>query len=468
MGRFYSESFGETVYLVYETSEDERVDSFCAGMLVSSIPGVAKTVISQIDYTKYIKFDITSKIPVEDILDRPVNRKMTVGILSGIVRALIAADCFMLDTRYIYSNISCNDVVILCLPIEGNRKYVDLCKFFKSILFNMKYTDESDTYIGRLIGFLNSGTNFSLEKFAEFLDGLCSSTEKSKGTAAENIPAPPPSPKSVSNLSEHPTGKADNQEEKKPYIYMPNTNDTKKEPVKAAPKKHISWFYLMQHYNKENAALYKKQKEQKKAEKGKNVKAGSSSDSKPNSSPQITDFGFDIPGLAHADTAPPHEESKPDAEKVQKDVIHHSPVSKPIFGNSIQNSGDSADFGDTVFAGAADDDDTTRFDDRAGQSSSITPMLIRKRNNERIRIDSAVFRIGRKSGFNDYVVADNLGVGHVHCHIVSHDGEYFLVDDNSKNHTYLDGTQIPPSTEVKLSHGQKFRLSDEEFEFLLY
>ena len=44
-----------------------------------------------------------------------------------------------------------------------------------------------------------------------------------------------------------------------------------KQPTEAAPasgtnaqKKEMSWFYLMQHYNKENAALYKSQKEQKK------------------------------------------------------------------------------------------------------------------------------------------------------------------------------------------------------------
>ena len=63
---------------------------------------------------------------------------------------------------------------------------------------------------------------------------------------------------------------------------------------------------------------------------------------------------------------------------------------------------------------------------------------------------------------------DNIYISHGHCHIVSRDGMYFVVDNNSKNHTYVDGIQVPPGQEVKLTHGCKLRIANERFEFMLY
>ena len=42
------------------------------------------------------------------------------------------------------------------------------------------------------------------------------------------------------------------------------------------------------------------------------------------------------------------------------------------------------------------------------------------------------------------------------------------MDDNSKNHTFVNGVMVMPGTEVKLMHGQTVTLADEEFEFRLF
>lgn len=59
-------------------------------------------------------------------------------------------------------------------------------------------------------------------------------------------------------------------------------------------------------------------------------------------------------------------------------------------------------------------------------------------------------------------------IGHCHCHIILRGGEYFILDDNSKNHTTVNGTVITPGTEVKIVRGQIIMLADEEFEFKLF
>ena len=78
-----------------------------------------------------------------------------------------------------------------------------------------------------------------------------------------------------------------------------------------------------------------------------------------------------------------------------------------------------------------------------------------------------MFRIGRDREFNDYVVLDNKFIGHTHCHIVTHSGAYFIVDDNSKNHTSVDGKTITPGEEIELHPGQIIRMANEDFEFRL-
>ena len=98
----------------------------------------------------------------------------------------------------------------------------------------------------------------------------------------------------------------------------------------------------------------------------------------------------------------------------------------------------------------------------------VTPCLLRKRGGEKIPITKPVFYLGRDVEGNDHAITDNIYVGHRHCHIVSRGGEFFVVDDNSKNRTFIDGTSIPAGQEVRLTHGCTLRLANEDFEFRLY
>lgn len=98
----------------------------------------------------------------------------------------------------------------------------------------------------------------------------------------------------------------------------------------------------------------------------------------------------------------------------------------------------------------------------------LFPHLIRSKNHTKIPVNKPIFRIGRNTDQSDYVIDGNAYVGRTHCHIVLRDGEYFLVDHKSKNHTYLDGKEIQGGVEVKIEHGAKIRLANEEFEFRYY
>jgi len=96
------------------------------------------------------------------------------------------------------------------------------------------------------------------------------------------------------------------------------------------------------------------------------------------------------------------------------------------------------------------------------------PFLMRRKNNEKIILDKPVFRIGKEKSYVDYFIGDNTAISRSHANVVSHGGEYFVVDTNSTNHVFVNGSMIQKNAELKISHGDTVKLANEEFEFKLY
>ena len=48
---------------------------------------------------------------------------------------------------------------------------------------------------------------------------------------------------------------------------------------------------------------------------------------------------------------------------------------------------------------------------------------------------------------------------------VSKNGQYFIVDNSTTNHTYVNDSMIPANVETQISNGAKIKLADEKFEF---
>lgn len=76
-----------------------------------------------------------------------------------------------------------------------------------------------------------------------------------------------------------------------------------------------------------------------------------------------------------------------------------------------------------------------------------------------------LFRIGTERSFADLWVSDNSTVSHSHADIVRHDGQYFIRDNNSTNHTYQNGQLLMSNQEYPLSDGDQLMLANEKFEF---
>ena len=76
--KFSYENQGATTYLVYEVNESDEIDSLSLGMLTNNkIQGLAQTLFTQMDETRYIKYNVSSKISVRQFFNGPVNKKKT-------------------------------------------------------------------------------------------------------------------------------------------------------------------------------------------------------------------------------------------------------------------------------------------------------------------------------------------------------------------------------------------------------
>ena len=279
--------------------------------------------------------------------------------------------------------------------------------------------------------------------------------------------------------------------------------------VETTSEKQMSMFGLMTHYSKENKQIYERQKAQRKAQKeaekngaampGQNVKPSNVSFAIPGQPPQQR------PQPAQAQPQPvmpqqpqqqfaqpqrqftqsnqpqrqfaqpqpmPQAQQKP-AQQVQPQSVQNQNTNTGMTGNPsvppqiLENMTKAGNFGETTVLGVGSEaGETTVLG--TSQAQIIKPYLLRIKNNERIELNKPVFRIGKERSYVDYFVSDNTAVSRSHANIINKDNEFYIVDTNSTNHTYVNGSMIQSNVETKIEHGTKIRLANEDFEFFMY
>lgn len=272
--------------------------------------------------------------------------------------------------------------------------------------------------------------------------------------------------------------------------------------VETTSEKQMSMFGLLTHYSKENKQIYERQKAQRKAQKeaekngaampGQNVKASNASFAVPGQPPQQRPQSaqaqpqrqFAQPNQAVQmnagasrvqQTQPqpmPQAQQKP-VQQVQPQPMQNQNTNTGMTGNPsvppqiLENMTKAGNFGETTVLGVGSEaGETTVLG--ASQAQIIKPYLLRIKNNERIELNKPVFRIGKERSYVDYFVSDNTAVSRSHANIINKDNEFYIVDTNSTNHTYVNGSMIQSNVETKIEHGTKIRLANEDFEFFMY
>lgn len=526
---------GTATYLVYELGPEDNVDSMSLGMLVNNqISGFAPTIVTQRDNVKQVKCNVTAQVTADQYLLGSVNKKMLIGVFQGIAQAFLSAEEYMIDPDTIqlelgsiFVDVATGKTAMICVPVLNGRKRTEeeLRTFLKEILFGAQYDErENRDYVAKIMSYLNGAPSFSVREFKDLLDyvDISPAVQQPIQQQAQSIVAD-----REKTVSENIQSGAVSQ----PKSESVSTDaHTKLPSIAENPPKEkqqqMSLFYLLQHYNKDNAAIYKEGKEIKKAEKEeakrekaekKEAEKRERAAKKKKGKAKDIPHSFEVPGRdavpsgaekssfeecasAPAQQQPGQSVASTPAQPIQQlpQQPIRAPMSQPMqpqfqetassaypqqieqmpapplqYSSQMSAAGvivpnpEAKDRVNTVYF-AEEGTDATVIMGQEPQTQRLFPHLIRKRNQERIPINKAVFRLGRDRDYNDYPMVDNRYIGHSHCHIICRDGEYFVVDDNSKNRTKVNGTVIMPGEETKIAHGDVLCLADEEFEFKLF
>lgn len=287
-------------------------------------------------------------------------------------------------------------------------------------------------------------------------------------------------------------------------------------------EERISLFYLLQHYNNNRAKEYMAQQKQLKARKealkkielakkgGKKKSAASfnlpggkaktASAAPKAKKPSSGGFSFQVPGKESGKDKPGEDlsgiKSLPNASvNSQGNSVGNPKVSAPVgagmnipksnpsvakgtlqpakpsplFSNQQEAVGNGGrNFGDTtVLHSGFRGEETSVLNYTKAPDTPKQPYLLRIKNGERIPITGSIFRLGKEEKFVDYVIHDNEAISRSHANIISRNGQYFLQDNNSTNHSFLNGQQCVSNVELPLQDKASIRLGNEEFQFLL-
>lgn len=471
---FTYENQGSYTYLVYDITNEKSVDTMTLGMLTNNnIDGLANTLFTQVDNKKFVKYNVSSKVSVSQFFNGPVNQKRLISVFSGIVKALISAEEYMidpasvlLDTDYIFADVSTCETVLICLPVIMRDKAENPGDIFKRIVFSTQFDQtENCDYVAKLINYLNSGSVFSLVDFKRVLDEIQNTNnspvaKQPEASSANKETIQPEEKMSTSintpHIIETPAMQVAQAAQQCPVVKVTpqikslNRARSSIKEENSNAKNQISLMTLLTHFSKDNLELYRSQKKEKQA--------------KPTVS-KASNVSFAVPGMSSSQQK---VKEKIDIDNAPAKTVTKSddlPKLQTSFVPSVAATTFSANFGDTtVLNPSVAIGETTVL----GTNEIVElnqPTLVRIKNNERIKVNKDIFTIGKEQSYVDYLINDNPAISRSHANILSEVNEYYIIDTNSTNHTYVDGQMIQSNAKIKLHDGSKIKLANEEFEF---
>ena len=429
--KFNYENRNNKSYLIYEIEKPEKIDRFEQSMMASNkIDGLLEFIYSNIDDKYYFKYDITSKISLKMYLDRCNDEEKLIKIFINIFKLFIETEDFMLlkehlflHDDYVFIDVSSLQLYFICLPIENtfSENEIDprIIKLFINKLLNKLIIDrfENKPLASLLKEFLAKEEFLNIEETIKVLKNMLQD-KKNKAVVS-------------ASKSEHLEDKSDFKK-----IELENADNFKERKIRKINQDNFDFLIPGQEKNTYKVKIKKEKKKKI------NIK-------------EIFNLSSFVDNKK--------EYSKKENKKNNNEAIIENKNDKTsdhaeeISYNKTVIIKNSADNGKTVLLNALN----------SGLYPSM-PYLIRKKNSEKINISSNLYRIGKDIDYVDYVIQDNPTISRAHADIIKINNDYYLQDNNSKNHSYINEIMLSDGQAAKLEHNSEVRLSDELFIFKLY
>lgn len=391
-------------YLIFESGTEEQIDKVAAGMLDNNdIKGMLPFSVMQFDDKVAARYDITSLISVSELLDKCISRETIISVIDSVLTVMENAEDYLIDP---------DSVILDCEKMFYDEKDGRLCMCVMPFVGKNNSSPSLRVFLKNFICRVKFDSTENCDYIGKMLGYLNSENEFSTEDFRYIV-------------DEQKCGIAVVNECEPDKIipdFSPEDNDEENEPpVKFTLKKP-----------EEESVDTSEEKEEP---------------------------AFRIPLDFYAD------ESENESGNI-KGIL--SKIFKESKGKSKGKKKESeTQDDDRIMIQYCDsngeivsENDTVLLNERRKKT-----FLLRVSNNEKIIIRGNRFRIGTEEKSVDYCIADNCAVSRMHAEIIHRNNSYFIVDNNSTNHTFINEQEIRSKREMKLQNKSRIKLADEEFIF---
>lgn len=482
-------------YISYSLKSNEKIDNYALNTIMNNnIDGVFKMNKESENGTDVFYINITSKVPLTMLLDKPVQKQFIVNVIERLLTISRDADDYLLNPDYflfehenIYIDLSTKSVSMIYLPIVRNGEKLDFKSFIKKLLFDVCYdTREDCSYVAHLINIINSKDAVSIEKALEMVRDI-KKNNASYAPASQTMGSVPAMQVqeasarreviSYNSLVENQAGMGNVDASGKGFALRGKGKNIANIPEISRDsdneKKNNSLLGGL--FTKKEKAP--KEPKANKASKMSQIPGGMAI---PGQAPADR---MAIPGQASADRmaipgqkpmtgieVPGQQMGLPQKQTTGSNYNEASYRNNNVINNcnaSFENENDNSICGSTVMVGGSAICGKTVM--KKGSETGKNAKITRVKTNESVAVSSGQFKIGRERNFVNFFIGDNSTIGRIHAQIDYNDGKYYITDINSLNHTYLgnDSQPIQSGMQYELYSGVHFRLSDEEFIFTI-
>ena len=423
--------------IIYSIADDEK-DEFCIEMLKrKKIKGILSPVFSD----NNIEYDCSGNLRWSEFIEKKITDKEILTVLKNICdnyteikTHFLKNNMLVTDSGEFFVNPVTYEVYFCILPVYENYDNHKIENFIKDILFDIE-TDDGELIYNLMRHLKNK--SYSFESFYSYIKEQIEKTEsKQEEFKPESlIPEEQEEFKPESLIPEE-------QEEFKPEPLIPEEQEKfisePPEENQVSNSESIDEDWNVVSLDDMLKDSMENEDDDKKSE----------DDENNNSSDDLWGFMNNNDNLIES-----FRENTETADKVQEDEHHSENLS---LTNEISNNNDN----NNNIMPSLSNDNLVLSDNLSGKKKAY---LFRQVNNEKIEINREYFMLG-KYQYASYTFY-NDSVSRTHATIITENNEYFIVDNESKNGTFLNGKKIAPNTKIKLHNMDLITLANETLVF---
>ncbi|WP_418555698.1 DUF6382 domain-containing protein [Longibaculum muris] len=165
-------------YLEYRITDIDLIDTFSEGMLKNNVlKGVLSICFQQIDTDKFYCYDVSQLISLKEFFNKPIGKKDLIHIFISIIdiysvlnEYMVEENYLLLDFEYIFIDQITKEVKGVCLPLNNLENNKTIYDFIKETIMSVQYNNEDNSYITKLLNYINSSSNSSLMELKNYLN----------------------------------------------------------------------------------------------------------------------------------------------------------------------------------------------------------------------------------------------------------------------------------------------------------